>query len=512
MISFIPPSFQNKLFLIFSITLLLSLPAQAIWPFPDSSEKANPPKKQAPPAITESMTPLSSAPEGGKQQLGTSFSGVVDLAGKSVVNIQTLSTGKKKSPVKKHPSLDDEFMKRFFNKPNSPLDKPEGRRIHSLGSGIIVSPEGYILTNNHVIDGADEIKITLKDDKTEYKAKLIGTDPKTDIALLKIDAKDLPSIEFGNSDLLRVGDIVLAIGNPFGLGQTVTMGIISATGRSGIGVSDLENFIQTDASINQGNSGGALVNTSGELIGINNAIFSQSGGNIGIGFAVPVNMAKNIMELLIKDGKVTRGYLGVVIQPVTPKIAEFFKLPDSTGALVGDVTSGSGAEAAGIKRGDVIIELDGRKIKDSKELQLLVSQNAPGKKVSIKAIRDGKPRIFSVSLKILPDKKTDGSGINPAEIPKKNLFEGVEIGNIDAPLRTQFNLPGNLSGAFVTNVDPESAAAEAGLHPGDIIQEINRVKISDATSAYQAKQNVKDKSSVVVLWNDGTTRYIVIEE
>nr|WP_306469753.1 DegQ family serine endoprotease [Oscillatoria laete-virens] len=458
------------------------------------------------------MSPL---PPQNQQQLTESFADVVDVSTKSVVNIQTTSapkSGGARGTPRQHPFFDDEFLRRFFGQPTPPPGGQNRPRMHSLGSGVIVSPDGYILTNNHVIEGADQIKVMLNDGKTEYTAKLVGADPRTDLALLKIDAKNLPAIPFGDSERLRVGDIVLAIGNPFGLGQTVTMGIISATGRA-IGVADLENFIQTDAAINQGNSGGALVDAQGRLIGINNAIFSQSGGNIGIGFAIPVNMAKNIMERLIKDGKVIRGYLGVMIQPVSPDMAAMFKLPDTSGALVGDVIKGSGAEAAGIKRGDVITAFDGQKIRDDRHLRLLASQTSPGKKVSVTAVRDGKPRAFQVTLKPLPDEKTAAAEgqPSPGAEPEK-LFEGVELSELDNQLRAQARAPRNLQGLYVANVEPDSAAAEAGLRPGDIIQEINRRPVTDLTSALTAKKANKSKSTLVVVWNDGSTRFIVVNE
>lgn len=506
-------SLPIRIFSLFISTLaicagLICTPASAAWPFfrDNTKQETVIEKNQIPPAVTAPLTPLPPANQG---QMVTGFADVVEKTIKSVVNIRTTFSGDSSSrSTRKQPLFDDEFFKRFFGQPESP-NRP---RIQSMGSGVIVSTDGYILTNNHVIEGADQIKVSLNNSKTEYTAKLVGTDPQTDMALLKIDAQNLPALPLADSNVLRVGDIVLAIGNPFGLGQTVTMGIVSATGRSGIGVSDLEDFIQTDASINQGSSGGALVNSSGELVGINNAIFSQSGGNIGIGFAIPVNMAKNIMERLIKDGKVIRGYLGVMIQPVTPEMVKFFNLPDTQGALVGDVIKDSGAEDAGVQRGDVIIDFDGQKIRDDRHLRLLASQTSPGKKVSVKALRNGKPRIFNITMKTLPNKNTQASRRPVQEESENHLFEGVEISNLDNQTRSDSGIPKNLSGAYVSNVEPETPAAEAGLKTGDIIQEINQRKVTDTKSAHAARKSVKGKSALVVVWNQGATRFIVINE
>jgi len=286
-----------------------------------------------------------------------SFAPVIKQVGPSVVNIYTNKTTRADQGMA--PFLDDPFLRRFFGGPFESI--PRERKEQALGSGVIVSTDGYILTNNHVVEGADEIKVALNDNKTTYDAKLVGTDPQTDIAVIKVNAKDLPAITLTDSDNVQVGDVVLAIGNPFGIGQTVTMGIVSAKGRGGMGIVDYEDFIQTDASINPGNSGGALVDATGRLIGINQSIISRSGGNQGVGFSVPVNLAKYVMERLVADGKVTRGYLGVMIQPVTDDLAKAFELKDNSGALVGDVTEDSPAEEAGLKEGDVITEFNGKK-------------------------------------------------------------------------------------------------------------------------------------------------------
>src|SRR5437660_2523903 len=294
----------------------------------------------------------------------TSFAPVVKKVAPSVVNVFTTKTVRNPMP-EITPFFDDPFFRRFFG---SPFGDDGGRRQprtfkeRSLGSGVIVTKDGYILTNNHVVDGADEIKVARDKDKKQFTAKVIGRDPRTDIAVLKIDAKDLPFITFADSDKIEVGDVVLALGNPFGIGQTVTMGIVSATGRGGLGIEDYEDFIQTDAAINPGNSGGALVNPEGRLVGISTAILSRSGGNQGIGFAIPANMARSVMDQIIHGGKVSRAFLGVLIQPVTPDLAKAFKLGKSEGALISDVSATSPAELAGLKAGDIVTKVDDQTI------------------------------------------------------------------------------------------------------------------------------------------------------
>ncbi|HXG65956.1 MAG TPA: Do family serine endopeptidase, partial [Blastocatellia bacterium] len=299
------------------------------------------------------------------------FAPVVKSALPAVVNVSSSKVVHDRQP----PFLDDPFFRQFFG---DQFDIPRERRERSLGSGVTVSPQGYILTNNHVIEGASEISVVLSD-KREFKARIIGADPRIDIAVLKVEATNLPAITLGDASKVQVGDVELAIGNPFGLGQTVTMGIVSATGRGNLGIEDYEDFIQTDAAINPGNSGGALINLRGELIGINTAILSDGGqGNVGIGFAVPINMARNAMEQILKNGKVIRGYLGISIQEVTPAIAKAFGLEGPRGALVGDVAQGSPAQRAGIVRGDIILEINGEPVSDSRALRLKIGDMAPG--------------------------------------------------------------------------------------------------------------------------------------
>ena len=279
---------------------------------------------------------------------------------------------------------------------------PRERREQALGSGIIVSSDEYILTNNHVVEGAEEVKVALSDEKTVYDAKIIGTDPQSDVAVVKVPAENLSAITFADSGKIEVGDVTIAIGDPFGVGQTVTMGIVSAKDRGGMGITSYEEFIQTDAPINPGNSGGALVDATGRLVGMNTAILSRTGGNQGIGFAVPINLARYVMERIVVDGKVTRGYLGVKIKPLTSEIAKQSNLPQQNGALVAEVTPGSPGERAGLKPGDIVTEFGGNPVADSRHLQLLVARKPPGSQVSIKIVRDGKDQTLTVQLGELP--------------------------------------------------------------------------------------------------------------
>ncbi|HZC35766.1 MAG TPA: Do family serine endopeptidase, partial [Chthoniobacterales bacterium] len=321
----------------------------------------------------------------------------------SVVNIYTSKTLRLDPAVR-------EYLREMYG-----FDRvPSERRQQSLGSGVIVSQDGYILTNNHVVEGAEEVKVALADEKTIYDAKIVGTDPQTDIAVVKIIAEKLPAITFADSGQIEVGDVTLAIGDPFGVGQTVTHGIVSARDRGGIGIAAYEDFIQTDASINPGNSGGALVDAEGRLLGINTAILSRTGGNQGIGFAVPVNLARYVMERIVVEGKVTRGYLGVKIQAVTSELAKKYNLSQPSGALIAEVTPGSPGERAGLKPGDVVTEFDGKSVTDSRHFQLMVAEKPPGSQVSLKVIREGKEQTLSLQLGEMPP-QTVSRHIEPNE-------------------------------------------------------------------------------------------------
>ena len=400
----------------------------------------------------------------------------------------------------------DPFFQQFFGHGGRP-EIPQNRREQSLGSGVIVSPEGYVLTNNHVVDGATDVKVTLSD-KRELKAKIVGTDPKTDIAVLKLEGANFPAITLGDSSKVQVGDYALAIGDPFGVGQTVTMGIVSAKGRGNLGIEDYEDFIQTDAPINPGNSGGALVNDRGELVGINTAILSHgSGGNEGIGFAIPVNLARNVMGQILDHGKVTRGYLGVVIQPITPAMAKQLGLSNVQGALVGDVSGKGPAQTAGVQRGDVILSINGNAVNDSNELRNTISMMQPGETVKLEISRNGSTKNLDVKLGELPLSKQDAE--NQPEGASKDALEGVSVENLDAETAAQLQLPESTKGVVVTGIDPSSPKAESGLQKGDVIQEVNHQPVHSVAEFEQAMRKAGG-SALLLVNSGGTTHFIAV--
>jgi serine protease Do len=385
---------------------------------------------------------------------------------------------------------------------------PRSHREGGLGSGVVVSSDGYILTNNHVVDGATDVRVTLPD-RREFKAKVIGTDPKTDIAVVKIEATNLPVITVGNSAKIQIGDSVLAIGNPYGVGQTVTMGIVSATGRTGLGIEDYEDFIQTDASINPGNSGGALVNDRGELIGINTAILAPgSGGNQGIGFAVPVNLARNVMDQIVSHGSVERAYLGVTIQEVTPAIAKAVGLPGPEGALVGDVSPNSPAQKAGIQSGDVILSMNGTQIAESNQLRMNVSMMNPGQTVNLKVFRNGQTSNITAQVAELPGKKVERAS-NDGNGSANQALEGVSVEDLNASLARQAGVPANTKGVVVTEVDPASPAASAGLHEGDVIQEVNHHAVTSSDDLSSALHH-SNGESLLLINRGGNKLYLAV--
>jgi len=367
--------------------------------------------------------------------------------------------------VRENPLFNDPFFRRFFDVPSQPRERVE----RSLGSGVIVdAKKGYVLTNYHVIKKADKITVTLHDGR-EFKAKVVGSDSEGDIAVLHIDAKHLTAVPLANSDKLRVGDFVVAIGNPFGLGQTVTSGIVSALGRTGLGIEGYEDFIQTDASINPGNSGGALVNLAGQLVGINTAIIGPSGGNVGIGFAIPINMARNIMTQLIKYGQVRRGHLGVYIQDVTPELAKAFDIENiKEGAVIAQVVTGSAADKAGLKVGDVIVDLNGQPITNSSDLRNKIGMMRVGQEISLTIMRNGKQRKVKAAIGEPQAEKTDAGQID-------SRLAGAQIGAIDQ----DHPLYGHVEGLQVLDVDRDSPAWDAGLRKDDIIVSVNRQPVKD---------------------------------
>jgi serine protease Do len=398
----------------------------------------------------------------------------------------------------------DPMLRQFFG---GGFEAPRSHREGGLGSGVLVSPDGYILTNNHVVDGATDVKVTLPD-RREFKARVIGADPKTDVALLKIEAGNLPVITIGNSSKLQVGDAVLAIGNPYGVGQTVTMGIVSATGRNNLGIEDYEDFIQTDASINPGNSGGALVNDRGELVGINTAILAPgSGGNQGIGFAVPVNLVRQVMDQIVTHGSVERASLGVAVQEVTPAIAKAIHLDGPKGALVSQVMPDSAAQRAGIQTGDVIVEVNGTPIVESNQLRMAISMMNPAQSVKLKVFRNGQNTNLTAQLGEMQEKKTERASNDSADSDK--TLQGVSVQSLDAQTARQLGLPASTKGVVVTDVDPASQAAQSGLKEGDVIQEVNRQPVANAQDFNRAVKK-SDGESLLLVNRGGNKLFLAV--
>ena len=430
---------------------------------------------------------------------GLGFAPILKPALPAVVSI----TSSRLVKVPQLPFFNNPFFQQFFGG-----QLPQQQRERGLGSGVIVSPDGYILTNNHVVEKATEIKVSLAD-KRQFSGKVVGTDPKTDIAVVKISAKGLPAIRLGDSSKIQVGDYAFAIGNPFGVGETATMGIISATGRNGLDIEDYEDFIQTDAAINPGNSGGALLNARGDLVGINTAILSGgSGGNQGIGFAIPSNMAKYVMDEILKQGKVVRGYIGVGVQEITPDLAKVFNVPSEKGALVGSVEPNSPGAKAGLERGDVIEELNGQPVGGPNDLRLKIGTLAPRTTVHLKVNRSGASREVSLTLGEAPSGKGAGPGPETAE---SSPMRGVQVDELTDDIREQLGLKSEVKGVVITGVPNGSPAAEAGLQRGDVVDEINRQPVN-SVSAYERIIAQSGKQPLVLLVNrGGDTRFVVVE-
>ncbi len=435
------------------------------------------------------------------------FNEVAEKVKPSVVHVKAVKIMKGEEFERFHPPFGgrefpfgEEFFDRFFGR-----RMPKEFRQQGLGSGVIVDPKGYVLTNNHVVEEADEIFVTLLD-KRELKAKVIGTDQPTDVAVIKIDVENLPAATLGDSDKIKTGDWAIAIGNPFGLDLTVTAGIISATGRSRVGIADYEDFIQTDAAINPGNSGGPLLNLKGEVVGINTAIFTRTGGYQGIGFAIPINMARTVMKSLIETGKVTRGWLGVAIQDITQELAQSFNLTTTQGALVSDVTPNSPAEKGGVQRGDVIVEFEGKEVRDISHLRNTVAQTPVGKVAKVKVLRDGKPVELTITVGEQPAELFAAGG--PAEVAKDF---GMTLDTLTPDLAKRFGYEGEM-GVVVTNVEPGSPAERAGVQTGDLIKEVNRERIHNLQE-YRAivSRGPTDKGILLLVKRGNFTRYVLVQ-
>jgi serine protease Do len=446
-----------------------------------------------------------------------SYSPIIKQVAPSVVRVNVTERAKNVPAQELPPFFNDPQFRQFFGAPfgfgegqgrgGRPLQRQPEQQ--GLGSGVIVSADGYILTNNHVVAGADVIKISLNDGR-ELTAKVVGTDPKSDLAVVKVDAKDLPYATFTDSDKIEVGDKVLAIGNPFGLGQSVTSGMVSALGRATMGL-DYEDFIQTDAAINPGNSGGALIDVKGRLVGINTAIYSRSGGFQGVGFAIPANLARSVMEQLVSGGKVVRGYLGVAMQPeITEQLAEQFSLKNKNGVMVADVTPGSPAAKAGLEPGDVITKFNGKDVVDNRALRFSVANIAPGTPVKVEVLRNGK--VEKLEVKVAEQPKDMLAASRGGASKSEGTLNGVGVADLEPAARREFGISSRVQGALVTEVDPTSAAAAAGLQAGDVIQEINREPVRSAEDAVKLTENSESKKTLLRVWNRQGTRFVVVDE
>ena len=460
-------------------------------------------------ATVSASAPLSQvAPQvagAGPSSALASYSGVVDRVAPAVVTVRVEKEAASRT------AIPDEFRDFFgpgFRGGPEFRGEPRGRRQGGLGSGVIVGADGHILTNHHVIDDADRIRVDLADGRS-FSAKLVGSDAASDLAVLKIDAKGLPTLPYGDSDRMKVGDVVLAFGNPLGVGQTVTMGIVSAKGRAtGLGDGSYEDFLQTDAPINQGNSGGALVNLQGELVGINAQILSPSGGNIGLGFAIPSGMARAVADQLTRDGVVHRSKLGVTVQSLTPDLAESLGLPDGHGALVSGVEPGSPADHAGLKQGDVIVSLNERQVVDGNALRNQIASTRPESSVSIGFLRNGKRESRSVRL-VEREGEKQASSASGGEDAEKATF-GMSVTPVTPQIAEQLELPRGEKGLVVTDLDPAGAAASAGIEEGDVITRVNDRAVADVPALREAMAAHADKPVLMLVNRRGASLFVAV--
>jgi serine protease Do len=430
-----------------------------------------------------------------------------DLVARVAPAVVTVRAERMVRAPQQFPFFNDPFFRDFFGD-RMPRQAPEQeeRRQQGLGSGVLVRNDGYIVTNHHVIDGAEEIRVEMSDRRV-LSAKLVGSDPPSDLAVLKVEGQDFPTLTLGETERVRVGDVVLAIGNPLGIGQTVTQGIISAKGRStGLGSGSFEDFLQTDAPINRGNSGGALVNTRGELVGINSQILSPSGGNIGIGFAIPANMARDVMEQLINEGSVRRGLLGVTVQPITSELAASLKLPAVSGAIVAAVSPDSAADKAGVRRGDVITEVNGQPVDDSNSLRNQVARLRPGTKAELTVIRDGKERTLAATLDELP---VEGATTGERRGERQGDGLGLSVEPLTPQMANRLGVKGD--GVVVSRVEPGSPGARAGIRQRDVIEEVNGQTVRSAAEFRKALEASGDRPALVLLTREGQSLYLTIE-
>jgi Do/DeqQ family serine protease len=458
-------------------------------------------------SANQTVTPIAHAVAGARD----SYADVVNVVAPAVVTIRT--TGKARMSPAEFDMPDGDLFRRFFGDQFGDQGRgqrqPRTFRQRALGSGVIVSTDGYLLTNNHVVEGADDIKVELTDGRS-FAAKLVGSDKASDLAVLKMSANGLKALSLGNSDHVQVGDVVLAVGNPMGIGETVTMGIISAKGRStGAGDGGFEDFLQTDAPINHGNSGGALVNTKGELVGINSQILSESGGNIGIGFAIPSNMARSVMDQLKTTGHVRRAQLGVTVQTLTSDLAEGLGLKDVRGVLVSSVAPGSAADHAGVKRGDVIASFNGQDVRDLNTLRNRVASTTPGSTADLTIIRDGSEKHLNVKLDELSAGKSARNQGQDSDSDDKSAF-GVSVEPLTPELASRAGLAKDARGLLVEEVRPDSRAADAGIQSGDVIQEVNR-KAVHSIDDLRAAMKSADRPLLLLVNREGHDLFMTVK-
>lgn len=437
-----------------------------------------------------------------------SYAPIVERTATSVVYVYSTKQVRRQDLP---PYFDDPAFRRFFGNPGRGQNQLPDRVQQGLGSGVVISSDGYILTNNHVVEGADDVKVSIGQSSKRYDATVVGSDSLADIAVLKIKTDDpLHAATLGDSDQLQVGDVVLAIGNPFGVGQSVSRGIVSALGRGNLGIEAIEDFIQTDAAINPGNSGGALIDSAGRVVGINTAILSRTGGFAGVGFAVPINLVRTAAEQIVNTGHVTRGFLGVAPQALSSDLAAQFGTDQ--GALVAEVTADSPAAKVELQTGDIITKVNETPIRDPRQLLLTVSQLAPDTQIKIQYLRDGKSQTVTATLARRPEETVDGSSRDGQSGKDVGVLNGVGVSDITPEVRAQLQIPDRIQGAIITSVAPDSPSAQQGLRENDVVLQLNRKPVTNAAEAVRLSEEIKGPKVMVLIWREGQSRFVIIDE